>query len=344
MESLLVGVTLVSLALAAAMAGVAWKLLRSDRERSAARADALHALAFDQPAPVPALATDAPPAAAIVRPHVDHPVHEAPPGFATTTAAHEDSARMFATDTSSPAVTHPAAFDPRAELDAWDFAMREPDDPSGLDLDPPAAPEPSVVRVPAHAPHFAVVAPVAGSSRLATLTIAGLVAAAAVVLAAALWSSNLVAATGTSRGLSFASLFAHARPLELLSLRNTRGPEGGFVVTGLVENPAGGSRLDDLEAVVYLFDRDGRYFASGHATIEESRLDPGEESPFVVTVRNASAVSRYRVGFRQHDGGPVTHVDRRGQLPADTPDTALADTHDASFASGAVRPGTGLAP
>jgi hypothetical protein len=302
METLLVGVTLVSLALAAAMAAVAWKLLRSDRERRAARADALHALAFDQPA--------------------------------------------FAPDAAASSVAEPAATGPDVDLDAWDLAMREPepDDPPGLDFDPPATREPAALRAPAHAPYFAIVEPVAGSGRIATLTIAGLVAAAVVVLAVALWSSNLTAATGGARGLSFASLFRHAQPLELLSLRNTRGPEGGFVVTGLVENPAGGSRLDDLDAVVYLFDREGRYFASGHAAIEEGRLDPGEESPFVVTVRNASAVSRYRVGFRQHDGGPVAHVDRRGQLPAGPPDTALADTHDASFASGAIRPGSGLAP
>jgi hypothetical protein len=281
METLLVGVTLVSLALAAAMAAVAWKLLHAERERSAARADALHALAFDEPAPVPDIAVD-------------------------------------------------------------DLVIREPDEPSGLDLDPPAAPEPAAVRIRTPAPHFATADPAPGSSRAATLTIAALVAAAVVVLAVALWSSNLAA--GGPGGFSLASLFTRARPLELLSLRNTRGPDGGFVVTGLVENPAGGSRRDDLEAVVYLFDREGRYFASGHSAIDESRLDPGEQSPFVVTVRNASAVSRYRVGFRQHDGGPVAHVDRRRQLPAASPDTALAGTQDAPFDPGAIRPGTGLAP
>jgi hypothetical protein len=342
METLLVGVTLVSLALAAAMAAVAWKLLRTDRERSAARADALHALAFD--APAPDLAVERRTATNVDWLDADEAARDAPRRIETTTAAHEDRASSFAPVAPRPAATESTTFETNAGLDDWDFAMREPDESLPLDLDPTPRSQPAVIRVPSHAAHFATVEPVAGSGRAATLTIAGLAAAAIVVLGAALWSSGLVAAANNPRGTSLASLFTRTQPLELLSLRNTRSPDGGFVVTGLVENPARGSRVDDLDVVVYLFDRDGRYFASGQAAIDERRLDPGQESPFVVTVRNASAVSRYRVGFRQHDGGPVAHVDRRGQLPVDTPDTALADTHDAPLATGAIQPGTGLAP
>ena len=46
MESLLIGVTVVSLGLAATMAVVAWTLLKAERQRSAARIEALEALAF----------------------------------------------------------------------------------------------------------------------------------------------------------------------------------------------------------------------------------------------------------------------------------------------------------
>ena len=41
MESMLLIVTLVALTLAVAMAGLAWKLLREDRRRAAARVEAL---------------------------------------------------------------------------------------------------------------------------------------------------------------------------------------------------------------------------------------------------------------------------------------------------------------
>lgn len=342
METLLVGVTLVSLALAAAMAAVAWKLLRTDRERSAARADALHALAFDTP--TPDLGVERQPARNTDRLGRDEAARDAPREIEPIAVARENSAPSFTPDASRPATVESVAIETNAGRDDWDFAMREPDESLPLDLDPTPRPQPAVIRVPSHAAHFATVEPVTGSGRVATLTIAGLAAAAIIVLGVALWSSGLAAAASNSRGTSLASLFTRTQPLELLSLRNTRSPDGGFVVTGLVENPARGSRVDDLDAVVYLFDRDGRYFASGQAAIDEQRLDPGQESPFVVTVRNASAVSRYRVGFRQHDGGPVAHVDRRGQLPADTADTALAGTRDAPLATGAIQPGTGLAP
>ena len=45
MEFLLIGVTVVSLGLAIVMSVVAWKLLRTERQRSAARVEALDALA-----------------------------------------------------------------------------------------------------------------------------------------------------------------------------------------------------------------------------------------------------------------------------------------------------------
>jgi hypothetical protein len=50
MESLLIVVTAVSLVLAATMSVLAWALIRADRERAAARIEALEALAFEKPA------------------------------------------------------------------------------------------------------------------------------------------------------------------------------------------------------------------------------------------------------------------------------------------------------
>ena len=66
-------------------------------------------------------------------------------------------------------------------------------------------------------------------------------------------------------------------------------------------------------AVVYLFDRDGHYFATGRAGIDVASLTPGDQSPFVVKVAHGSGAARYRVGFRHMDGAVVAHVDKRGQ-------------------------------
>jgi hypothetical protein len=102
-------------------------------------------------------------------------------------------------------------------------------------------------------------------------------------------------------------------PLQLLSLTESTDADGTFTVTGLVGNPAAGHTAQNVSAVVYLFDGEGHYFASGRAGIDLASLPPGDQSPFVVKVPNGSAATRYRVGFREPDGAVVAHVDKRGQ-------------------------------
>ena len=101
----------------------------------------------------------------------------------------------------------------------------------------------------------------------------------------------------------------HAAPLELVSMRHAR--EGNtLTVSGLVRNPRGGSATTRVMAVVFAFDREGSFVASGRAPLDFTTLEPGDESPFVVTIPNISSVGRYRVSFRT-DAGMLRHVDRR---------------------------------
>lgn len=135
------------------------------------------------------------------------------------------------------------------------------------------------------------------------------------------WPSFSVAA-----GAAAQSSRDSAAPLELLSLRHTVSSPKEFTVTGLVQNPREGRSVNGLVAVVYLFDAQGRYLASGKTPIEYSSLRPGDEAPFVVTIPATSDdVSRYRVGFRLDDGAVVSHVDRRGEPPASTTGEAIGD-------------------
>ena len=98
-------------------------------------------------------------------------------------------------------------------------------------------------------------------------------------------------------------------PLELVSMRHTR--EGTtLTVSGLVRNPRAGATTARVTAVVFAFDRDGTFVASGRAPLDFTTLDPGDESPFVVKIPNISNVGRYRVSFRT-DAGMLRHVDRR---------------------------------
>ena len=127
-----------------------------------------------------------------------------------------------------------------------------------------------------------------------------------------------------------------APPLELLSLRHSSDADGTFTVTGLVENPLEGRLVRRAVAVVYLFDRDGNFFASGKASLDFTALQPGDESPFVVRVPAVSHVSRYRVGFRSEEGGVIAHIDRRGHLPGVTTGDAI-DARPAVNATSAPR-------
>jgi hypothetical protein len=101
-----------------------------------------------------------------------------------------------------------------------------------------------------------------------------------------------------------------AAPLELVSMRHQRQGTT-LTVSGLVRNPSQGVALNGITAVVFTFDRTGAFLASGRAALDFSALRPGDESPFVVNILNASDVARYRVTFRT-GSGVVRHIDRRG--------------------------------
>jgi hypothetical protein len=102
---------------------------------------------------------------------------------------------------------------------------------------------------------------------------------------------------------------AAAVPLELVALGHERDSDG-LTVRGVLRNPAGGAELSHLSAVVLLFNREGRYVATGRAPVQAATLVPGGETTFVVTVSGAPEVERYRVSFRTEQD-VVPHLDRR---------------------------------
>jgi len=99
--------------------------------------------------------------------------------------------------------------------------------------------------------------------------------------------------------------------LELLSMRHTRTAEG-LTVTGLVRNQSAADTAS-ISAVVFVFDREGGFVASGRAPLEFGSVSRGDESPFKVTIPDVKDVGRYKVSFRT-PAGIVPHVDRRATL------------------------------
>ena len=99
-----------------------------------------------------------------------------------------------------------------------------------------------------------------------------------------------------------------AASVELVSMRHTRAGRA-LTVTGLVRNPAT-RPLIGVEAVLFAFDRHGDFVASARASLEFSTLEPGDQSPFAVTLREVADVGRYRVSFRT-GAGLLRHIDTR---------------------------------
>ena len=103
-------------------------------------------------------------------------------------------------------------------------------------------------------------------------------------------------------------------PLELVTLGHERTGEG-LAVTGVVRNPDTAAGVTGVQADVRVFDGAGILITSRQALIDVPSLAPGQESPFTLTLGDASTAARYRVSFSSA-GVLLPHVDRRTNLPA----------------------------
>ena len=285
MEWMLIGVSLVSLAIATAMSVVAWKLARDSRQRSAARVEALEELAFGEPGDdavglVPALASG--PAAAPARLVLTMPKATAPVAARFTTLDSGDSDVPDAPSWDAPAVHDDAA-------DVL-FASKDQRAPRG---------------------RWLALVGVAAMMALGAGTVYALHTPGA-------FSLSGINMPSTDRPVI-------NRPLELMSLRYSTDEPGFFTVSGLVHNPVGAQSLRAVVAVVYLFDEQGQYAGNGRIALDISTLDPGIDSTFMLRVKVTGPVSRYRVGFRFQDGAVVAHIDKRPDASAGRPGAQKPD-------------------
>jgi hypothetical protein len=122
-------------------------------------------------------------------------------------------------------------------------------------------------------------------------------------------SAPAAAVASTPSQTAAPSPTAPAAPLELVALGHDRDGDR-LTVRGMVRNPSTGAAVDQLTAVVLVFNTDDGFLTTGRAIIDASSLRPGGESTFVVVVPDAARVGRYRVSFRSGDR-IVPHVDRR---------------------------------
>ena len=277
MEITLFAITAGSLIVALVMGIAAWRLSREERARAGARVAALAAAASGD-------ANDP----------VLEPTREPAPVRATTVFPSE---RIVVTPPRT------ADFALKSPVRAADLALNtEPVRTVDIDPEPPVG---STFLSTAESPD-------ASSGRQRALVFAA--AALLVVLAGGAYValSNSDGTTGHTAAAAAAPA-STAAPLELISLRQERRG-AKLTLSGLVRNPTGGVAIQDLAAVVFLFDAQGGFISSARTGVDFRRLGPGDESPFVISADAPGNVARYRVSFRT-DAGIVSHVDRRNEQP-----------------------------
>lgn len=160
---------------------------------------------------------------------------------------------------------------------------------------------------------FLAPAPMRSNGRRLVLAV-GLGSAVLLVLFAVVLAFNRRPALDAAQSPAAARV---AAPLELVVLDHARTGDR-LSIHGLVRNPAAGSAVRGLNAVVFLFDRDGRHLSTVQAPVLERVLGPGGETSFEVPVEAGQRVARYRLTFRV-DAAPVPHVDRRALVPPAAP-------------------------
>ncbi len=278
MDTVLLTVTILSLAMAVAMAFIVAKLMRDERARSEARVSALTAMAAQPAADGPI----APPVAAA----------PAPPRVVATnslSSAEAPGRRRIADAPPAPKATRLEDFDLRPETDTV----------AGVShlFEEAAAPSPWGRR-------FVVI----GALVAIMLTIG--VAIWMKSGPASPTPASTVAAAPQQPAAAQQPAVPAGAPLELVSLHHRQEAQR-LVITGLVQNPRTSGAISHVVATAFLFGPDGGFLTSSRAPLDFTTLAPGDESAFLVSVPVTQPVARYRIGFRTEDGRVIEHVDKR---------------------------------
>lgn len=293
MDIILLGVTVISLGVALVMSIAAWRVTRDEKKRSAARVAALSLAAGMDDKPTGLSPQGSSPQES--SPRESFPLES----FAAQEVTPALKPAMKAPWAPAPFNSPDVAAAKSASLAVVDMPLNQP----RAEVHVPAE-RPARVDAPmSHASGFlgAEETPRDTGSRQKTL------AFAAIALFAVL-SGGLVWMMSGPRGSSAAAVGPNS-PLELVSLSHQRQNDK-LAVSGLVRNPVAGEPIQNLSAVVFLFDRMGTFVTSSRANVDFLKLGAGDESPFVVALDAPATVARYRVSFRTDDG-VVPHVDRR---------------------------------
>ena len=276
MDTILIAVTVVALAMTATMAVILVSMLRQERARSEARVAALSAMAADA---------------------VDDRQELPRQALSPRELSHQEPTRPEQLRAHAVAPPVAPAFSP-VQLFSETRVVDDAEHVDDLEIRPGVSGVSSLFSEPEPESPW-------GRRFVVIGCLAALVVAIGLTLAVT-GSRPSSVGTGTVTQASTTS----GSPLELLSLRYTRESDR-LVITGLVQNPRAAAPISRVVATAFVFGKDGTFLSSGRAPLDFVTLTPGEESPFVVNVPVTGQVTRYRVGFRTEDGRVLPHVDKR---------------------------------
>ena len=302
MDIILLGITIVSLVVALVMSVAAWRLMRDEKQRSAARVAALSVAASE-----PSLVNR--PAGFAKTPAPSEALEQNEPAVRTVTRAPWTSPST-ARPAHVAAVSMPAEFSSTSPFDSTDSATATSVSlrTAAVRSAPPELPL-NQREVVTHASGFlgATELPRDNGGRQKTLAFAAVILFVVHVRRARVDDVGTATAPPRPR-------WARTRRSSSCRSRHARQNDK-LAVSGLVRNPVTGKPVEHLSAVVFLFDRMGTFVTSSRANVDFLKLGAGDESPFVVSLDAPATVSRYRVSFRTDDG-IVPHIDRRSASPA----------------------------
>ena len=281
MDIILLGITVVALVVAFVMSTAAWRLMREEKKRSAARVAALSVAA-----------TSAAPA------------RESFAGQALSDFASENREKpVVKAPWSAPRIVPAPVVPAPAPPPAVELPLHQPARQESARSGDVYAREHQGAPIITHASGFfgATEVPREDGGRQKSLAFAAM-------FLFVILSGGLLWMMAGPRGTTPVAVGPNS-PLELVSLSHAR-QDKKLAVSGLVRNPSSGKPVEHLSAVVFLFDRMGTFVTSSRANVDFLKLGAGDESPFVVSLDAPPTVSRYRVSFRTDDG-IVPHIDRR---------------------------------
>ena len=98
--------------------------------------------------------------------------------------------------------------------------------------------------------------------------------------------------------------------LELLAMNDIKSSDRYFQIHGQIKNISQ-QPLNDIEAVISLYDSEDNFIMSDSALIKNNPLLPGQVSAFRVTVIDNPKITRYSTDFKHYGGALISVKDSR---------------------------------